>query len=552
MSPSRFKLLKRTVCCHSLIVGAVLYSVITTAYAGSAWSSQTNFCITVSTDTLFVNVKLGIGQDSVQCITVTNCGDTTEVLNALTGMSDYSVSPKISPPLEPDSSFTFCVTFAPKNIGDKNAFLFINIGSLQKYISMRGSTPCANLSVPPIMFGIVPVGKTSITPLTITNNGDYYWKPSYAVFSPDNGVFSIMNPGYDTIPIPPNQSVQLNILYQPKARSEDSAILSFPNAGPCGNDLQIPVSGIGGCAHLTEQLYSRPLTGIGGRSMFTIILSNSGNIDWNPGIGKIIGVDSAVFKLISIMPPIDSAGKQSVLTVEFSPDSAKDAKAEVIFPDSGPCSTFNSLVSLLGEGACDDFFADAIGTQSAVIGQRKRFLIRITAAGPLGWKPGIPIISGPDSSAFSVISVMPDSVMAGGSVNVTLEFAPMMNQLYSATLTFPSASPCLNQPFSVLLEGSGEVDAVENSSTDGIVLQQNYPNPFSEETSFEYTTPAEAEVRLTLNDMNGRVLKTITTGKVSEGKHIVNLNLPELPSGTYFLLLESGVTKSMRELTLIK
>ncbi|MFI5264227.1 MAG: choice-of-anchor D domain-containing protein [Candidatus Kapaibacterium sp.] len=522
------------------------------AITDSPAKQASTICAKAFPDTLFRGVTVALAQDSTQCVTITNCGDTTVIFDAYTSLGDYSVSPKASLPLPPDSSFTFCVTFSPKNIGNKHAFLFISAGYMQLYIPVLAGTPCAQLSAAPFSFGLVIAGQTVQKSVVIFNNGDYLWKPGEGYFFPDKGVFSISTPNWDSIVIPAHQSVSLTISYTPKAIETDTATLSFPNAGPCGNDLQTSVSGIGACAHLIEQLYSRPLTAIGETSRFFITLSNSGNLDWNTGIGKIIGADSAVFKLISLLPPIDSAGKQSVLTVEFSPVADRDATAEIIFPDSGPCSIFNSPVSLLGEGACDNIVADDIGTQSAVVGQKKRFLVRITAAGPLGWKPGIPIISGPDSSAFTLISVTPDSVLAGGSVNVTLEFAPIANLSYSATLTFQSSNECADQPLSISLNGIGEADGVDQTSPNDIILGQNYPNPFSTETSFEYTTPAESEIHLTLNDMNGRVLETITTGKVSEGKHLVYLNLPELPSGTYFLLLESGITKSMRELTLLK
>src|ERR1043166_6428690 len=106
---------------------------------------QTVHCGKASVVSLYFGDTILPGNDSTQCITVKNCGDAIEVFTATTGSGEYIVTPKVSTPLPPDSSFTFCVGFHPITSGNKSSYLFINFGSSRlPYIPLSGSTPCAH------------------------------------------------------------------------------------------------------------------------------------------------------------------------------------------------------------------------------------------------------------------------------------------------------------------------------------------------------------------------------------------------------------------------
>ncbi|HYM21500.1 MAG TPA: T9SS type A sorting domain-containing protein, partial [Candidatus Kapabacteria bacterium] len=86
----------------------------------------------------------------------------------------------------------------------------------------------------------------------------------------------------------------------------------------------------------------------------------------------------------------------------------------------------------------------------------------------------------------------------------------------------------------------------------GFSLGQNYPNPFAATTTFTYTTPTEAPVELTLSDLTGRTIRTITSGKVSAGAHEITINADELASGTYIVSLSSGAVRLNRQMVVTK
>jgi hypothetical protein len=72
-------------------------------------------------------------------------------------------------------------------------------------------------------------------------------------------------------------------------------------------------------------------------------------------------------------------------------------------------------------------------------------------------------------------------------------------------------------------------------------LGQNYPNPFRDETTIQYTLPAREKVTLTIFDMNGRVSKVLINGvSRDKGTHAVNFFSNTLPAGMYYYRIEAG------------
>lgn len=71
-------------------------------------------------------------------------------------------------------------------------------------------------------------------------------------------------------------------------------------------------------------------------------------------------------------------------------------------------------------------------------------------------------------------------------------------------------------------------------------LLQNYPNPFSSETSIAFQLKKSVEVKITIVDLQGRDLKSYDLGFMGEGYHSLKINLDELVAGPYFYRLKAG------------
>jgi len=66
-------------------------------------------------------------------------------------------------------------------------------------------------------------------------------------------------------------------------------------------------------------------------------------------------------------------------------------------------------------------------------------------------------------------------------------------------------------------------------------LDQNYPNPFNAQTNFSFLLPIESRVSFYIYDLLGRKIDTLVDGRIMPaGRHKINWNAHELPTGVYF------------------
>ena len=75
-------------------------------------------------------------------------------------------------------------------------------------------------------------------------------------------------------------------------------------------------------------------------------------------------------------------------------------------------------------------------------------------------------------------------------------------------------------------------------------LSQNYPNPFNPSTTFEFTLPVNASIKLTIYNLLGQTVKTIFDGEKEAGHYKLNWNSDVISgnfaaSGTYFYELSA-------------
>ena len=77
-----------------------------------------------------------------------------------------------------------------------------------------------------------------------------------------------------------------------------------------------------------------------------------------------------------------------------------------------------------------------------------------------------------------------------------------------------------------------------------LLLDANYPNPFSSGTTISFRLPAAAQVRLTVHDVTGRLVAVLADGGRGDGTHEIEWNGRDhtgatVPSGVYFCRLEA-------------
>ena len=83
-------------------------------------------------------------------------------------------------------------------------------------------------------------------------------------------------------------------------------------------------------------------------------------------------------------------------------------------------------------------------------------------------------------------------------------------------------------------------------------MSQNYPNPFNPTTTIEFALPRQSNVRLTVINMLGQVVRVLLDGPCTAGTHRLTLDASNLTSGVYFYRLQAENFVDVKKLTLLK
>jgi hypothetical protein len=80
----------------------------------------------------------------------------------------------------------------------------------------------------------------------------------------------------------------------------------------------------------------------------------------------------------------------------------------------------------------------------------------------------------------------------------------------------------------------------------------SHPNPFNPTTSIKLTVPQTARATLKIFDITGRAVETLHEGILSAGAHNFTFNAANLPTGIYFVNVQSGTYTATQKLLLLK
>jgi len=85
----------------------------------------------------------------------------------------------------------------------------------------------------------------------------------------------------------------------------------------------------------------------------------------------------------------------------------------------------------------------------------------------------------------------------------------------------------------------------------------NYPNPFNPETTIQFSLPEDSKVELSINNVKGQKVKTLTSDHFEKGAHSIiwngsDNNNKSVSSGIYFYKLSAGRNTIMKKMLLLK
>lgn len=110
----------------------------------------------------------------------------------------------------------------------------------------------------------------------------------------------------------------------------------------------------------------------------------------------------------------------------------------------------------------------------------------------------------------------------------------------------------------LVVEARGLATGVGTPSAASLTLDQNQPNPFSNETIISYNLPENGKVVLDIYNMHGQKLSDVVEKTQQEGTHSVTINGNQLSPGVYIyrLTYTNSVTGKqqtrMRKMTILK
>jgi len=92
----------------------------------------------------------------------------------------------------------------------------------------------------------------------------------------------------------------------------------------------------------------------------------------------------------------------------------------------------------------------------------------------------------------------------------------------------------------------------ENTEPLKFELRQNYPNPFNPVTNIKYSIPSDAFVTLSVYDITGRLVKSVTSEYKRAGNYFVTVSMFGLASGIYFYRIQAGRNTDTKRMIYIK
>jgi len=139
------------------------------------------------------------------------------------------------------------------------------------------------------------------------------------------------------------------------------------------------------------------------------------------------------------------------------------------------------------------------------------------------------------------------------------EFIDLRMLSYEFVILEVNGASCQFALDDIYWSGGGALITVLNKNilSDEFIVNDNYPNPFNPVTSITYQIPFDADVNITIYDMNGRVIKTLLDGKQSAGHKSILWNAKDnknelVSAGIYLYTIKAGNYRKTRKMVLIK
>jgi hypothetical protein len=240
-------------------------------------------------------------------------------------------------------------------------------------------------------------------------------------------------------------------------------------------------------------------------------------------------------------------------------NSIPEAAETVLHADAGICTIDHPSLSISSNGACI-YVAYSVQFQNDTLNGFNKCHIFCSFASTNTMSFYIPIQvtnSGPGSYDERYASIAQTTPDLGGQMNNTVFLVYQKDpqpgssafndgaRMSRASLIFRKLYGFTCLPLPGIHEIGGEVPKTFS-------LHQNYPNPFNPSTLIKFDLPLESMTKITVYDVNGRVVEILVNENLLAGRYEVDFDASNLASGVYFCKIQAEEFTSVKKMVLMK
>ncbi|MBE2188922.1 MAG: choice-of-anchor D domain-containing protein [Desulfobulbaceae bacterium] len=517
---------------------------------GTGGTQSTNPVFAVNTSNISFGSVL-VNEEKQRKVIISNTGDDDLIISSIfSGNNQYTVSSS-GGTIAPGSTMEVIITFTPTSEGLKSGYIYFMHNAANESDSVRvsgtgrieGTNPEFTINTSYLDFGTVLVGTQKQLSVTVTNTGD-----ADLIFS---DLFSddyqyIISPTGGTIP--PNGTLTFHITFAPNVVGQVDALIQFTHNA--GIDI-INVTGIGefvisiseakalpaGTEFAIEGIVTRTLgkyTRIQDETGGITIFQSSGDFHYDVATNEIrmrdrIRVQGRTSEMnhLTVINGDDLTGYEVISPSNPMPTPIKVTLQDIMQNGEMYESRLITVVDLTLPNVGGNTFN--AGT-----------LYQVTD--PSENSNGVTISIGSNEDTHMVGQPFLESAIFVGVLGQS-----SMNSPYNGYQLFPVLQTDLI--FS-------ETSVMDNEYSRNFTLSNNYPNPFTNTTTIQYSLVNADYVKMNITDMLGNVVATVVDGYQTAGTHTVTFSTNEkatkLASGVYYYTLFSDKFSLVRSFVIVE
>ncbi len=169
--------------------------------------------------------------------------------------------------------------------------------------------------------------------------------------------------------------------------------------------------------------------------------------------------------------------------------------------------------------------------------------------------PGNQAVSGVVGSGGETFTfTMPTNGIGGVNLKLTMRDAQGVESVITRFIeALPSSVVAFNTKSSGTLTAGYQSSELANETEQyDFTLEQNHPNPFTDDTEIAFSLPSEEDVSLRVFDVLGREVAVVTNGRMKAGRYSFILTSERLSSGVYTYRLRAGQRTAVRKMIIAK